>query len=203
MPFWSENFGDGTGLKDPKRKFRFLVTMTGLTNTADSGVPSQLFYAKSATKPSFAVAAAEHKYLNHTFYYPGSVSWNDVVITMVDPSGPDVAATLSDIVVQSGYVVPGTQSDLATMSKAGAASALGTVEIEQLGGDGVAVESWTLHNAFVTEIKYGDLAYGEDDLTELSLTLKYDWATLVTTGDGAKTSGTKTFFDKKAAATAS
>ena len=41
----------------------------------------------------------EHKYLNHTFYYPNAVTWNAIDITMVDPGGdPDAAATLAGIV---------------------------------------------------------------------------------------------------------
>ena len=43
-------------------------------------------------------------------------------------------------------------------------------------------------NAFITELKYGDLEYGADDLTELSLTLKYDWARISTDGNSAAAS---------------
>jgi hypothetical protein len=36
-------------------------------------------------------------------------------------------------------------------------------------------------NAFVQDVKFGDsLAYGDDELVELSLTMKYDWATCET-----------------------
>ena len=80
---------------------------------------------KQCTKPSFAIAEATHKFLNHTFYYPGSVTWNDITVTLVDPADPDMAATLSDIVVQSGYTPPTDSNSLSTMSKAKAAGALG------------------------------------------------------------------------------
>lgn len=142
-----------------------------------------LWYAKTATKPSFQIAAAEHKYLNHTFYYPGSVTWQDVTVTLVDPVDPDMAATLSDIVVQSGYSPPADANDLVTMSKAKAAGALGTVIVTQIDAEGATLEQWTLWNSFITEVKYGDLEYGGDDLTELSVTLKYDWARLKTEHD--------------------
>jgi hypothetical protein len=49
------------------------------------------------------------------------------------------------------------------------------------------LEQWTLWNAFITEVKYGDLEYGADDLTELSVTLKYDWARIKTAGDSVAT----------------
>ena len=180
MAFWSTNFGEDTTLKDPKRKFRFTVEFQGI-QAAQGG--AMLWYAKTATKPSFQIAAAEHKYLNHTFYYPGSVTWQDVTVTLVDPVDPDMAATLSDIVVQSGYSPPADANDLVTMSKAKAAGALGTVIVTQIDAEGATLEQWTLWNSFITGVKYGDLEYGGDDLTELSVTLKYDWARLKTEHD--------------------
>ena len=176
MAFWTKTGGD---LVEPKRKFRFKVEFMGL-DSAKQGGTSTLWYAKTAAKPSFQISAAEHKYLNHTFYYPGSVTWQDVAITLVDPTNPDMAASLSAIVQAAGYSPPTDANDLSSMSKSSAAAALGTVNIHQLDADGGELESWTLQNAWITELKYGDLEYGGDDLTELSITLKYDWAVVKT-----------------------
>ena len=186
MPFWSTNFGQDTTLKDPKRKFSFTVEFQGI-QSAQGG--ATLWYAKTVSKPSFQIASTEHKYLNHTFYYPGSVTWQDVNLALVDPVNPDMAATLSDIVVQSGYSPPTDSNSLNTMSKAKAAGALGTVIITQIDSDGNPLETWTLWNSFITEVKYGDLAYGEDELTELSLILKYDWARVETAGPSIAVAG--------------
>ena len=194
MPFWSTNFGEDTTLKDPKRSFRFTVEFQGIQ--APQGGAS-LWYAKTVSKPGFAIASAEHKYLNHTFYYPGSVTWTDVVVTLVDPVEPDMAATLSDIVVLSGYTPPTDATSLTTMSKAKAAGALGTVIITQIDADGNELEKWTLWNAFMIEVKYGDMAYGTDDLTEMSVTLKYDWARVETAGPSTAVlgAGESSFFN--------
>lgn len=186
MPFWSTNFGEDPTLKDPKRKFRFTVEFQGVSAAIGGAV---LWYAKTVAKPSFQIASSEHKYLNHTFYYPGSVTWQDVAVTLVDPVDPEMAATFSDIIVQGGYSPPTDTNDLSTMSKAKATSALGSVIISQLDSDGKALEVWTLYNAFITEVKYGDLEYGGDDLTEMSVTLKYDWASCETTGPSSATAG--------------
>jgi len=195
MPFWSENFGQDTTMKDPKRKFRFTVEFQGIQSPQGGAM---LWYAKTAAKPSFQIQAAEHKYLNHTFYYPGSVTWQDVAITLVDPVNPDMAATLSDIVVLSGYTPPVDSTALSTMSKAKAAGALGTVIVTQIDSDGNELEKWTLWNSWISEVKYGDLEYGGDDLTEMSVTLKYDWARLQTSNtDGSATvtnAGASEFF---------
>jgi hypothetical protein len=173
MAFWSMQSTDASSVKDPKRKFRFIVEIAGF----DSGNATQ-WWAKTAAKPSFTIGAAEHKYLNHTFYYPGGATWNDVALTLVDPVSPDVGLTLADIVQLAGYSPPSTAADLATMTKGKAVSSLGTVTISQLDGAGSPLETWTLHNAWISELKFGDLEYGSDDLTELSVTLKYDWASM-------------------------
>jgi hypothetical protein len=171
MAFWVTQMTDQ--LKDPKRKFRFLVTIGGI-DTTQPGV----WYAKTVTKPSFQISAAEHKYLNHTLYYPGSVTWQDVTLTLADPANPDMTATFADIIEASGYVVPSTSNELMTLSKGQSVSALGSIEIAQLDANGNELETWTLMNPWLTDVKYGDLAYGDDELTEISLTFKYDWATL-------------------------
>ena len=193
MPFWSENFGEDRTKKDPKRNFRFIVEFGGI-NAAQGGAVA--WYAKTAAKPSFAIDKAEHKYLNHTFYYPAGVTWNPITITMVDPVDPDMAATFSDIIVQGGYSPPTDTTSLGTMSKAKAASALGAVTVTQIDSDGNPLETWTHWNPVIEDIKYGDsLDYSNADLTEVSITLRYDWARIETTNDSkAVTPGGREFF---------
>ena len=187
MPFWSENYSDNTNKKDPKRNFRFIVEFGGINATPGGAVA---WYAKTAQKPSFAIANAEHKYLNHTFYYPAGVTWNPITITMVDPVDPDMAATFSDLIVEGGYSPPTDTTSLRTMSKAKATSALGAVTVTQIDSDGNALETWTLWNPFIEEIKYGDtLDYSNADLTEISVTLRYDWARIETTNQSRSANG--------------
>lgn len=197
MAFWSTNFGESdTPLKDPKRAFRFTITIDGIDSQQGG---SLMWYAKTVTKPTFSVSETEHKYLNHTFYYPNAVTWSACDITMVDPGGdPDAAATLAAIVSAAGYKPPtkATNEDLTSMSKASAVGALGQVKISQIDADGKVIESWTLWNAFVTEVNFGGtLEYGSDALTELSLKLRYDWARIDTAeGSAARELQGNTFF---------
>jgi hypothetical protein len=83
------------------------------------------------------------------------------------------------------------------MSKASLGKKIGGVTIKQLNAAGNVIEEWKLWNPIITDVKYGDLAYGDDNLNELSMTFKYDWATLTpyTTSDDADTAaeGTKIF----------
>jgi hypothetical protein len=193
MPFWSKNFGQDSTLKDPKRNHRFIVEFGGINATPGGAVA---WYAKTAQKPSFTIAESEHKYLNHTFYYPGGITWSPVAITMVDPVDPDMTATFSDMIVQGGYAPPTDPTTLGTISKAKAASALGAVTITQIDSDGNPLETWTLWNPFIQDIKYGEtLSYDNADLTEVSVTLRYDWARVETTNDSKTvSSGGREFF---------
>ena len=86
---------------------------------------------------------------------------------------------------------------MAGVTKLGAHHSLGIVNIRQLAGAGrnldaiidpgaappqlqkaKYVEEWNLHNAFITSVKFGDLDYNSDDLVNIDLTIKYDYAIL-------------------------
>jgi len=201
MPFWSTNFGEDVTLKDPKRNFRFTVSISGI-NSQNGGMV--LWYATTVQKPNFEISASEHAFLNHTFYYPSTVKWQAIEVTMVDPAGdPDVAATLSAIVQASGYTVPANadSESLSSISKAKSAGALGTVFITQIDADGNPIETWTLVNSFVTKLDYGSgLKYGDEELTEYKMTIQYDWASIETLGGSSAVAlGGNTFFGSNGA----
>ncbi len=184
MPFWTADYNKN--LKDPKRNFRFIVQVGGIgTNTA---APTDIiWYAKEVTKPSFTVNVAEHAYLNHKFKFPGTVTWNDIDLTVVDPQHDvDAADALSTLWSESGYKIPtgpgGPGSLLETVSKGRAVSAMGLVTITQVSADGLAIEKWSLKNAFCKGITYGDsIAYGNDELTTYKLSIVYDFAQIEAT----------------------
>ena len=49
--------------------------------------------------------------------------------------------------------------------------------IQQLDSKGTIIEKWELHNSFIKSVQYGDLAYADDDLTEIQIVISYDYAT--------------------------
>ena len=159
---------------EPKRKYRFTVLITG---TGEAGV---LWFAKGINKPEISVEATEHKYLNHKFHFPGTVSWNDVSLTLVDPVSPDAARMTAEMLYNSGYEGPGQLKGDApkTNSKASSVGAVGQVVITVIDSEGNPLEEWRLKNAFITKVAYGELAYGDDELSEVTIDFKYDWAEL-------------------------
>jgi len=171
MAFWTTAAG-----RDPKRKFRFLLTIASLPGGGQ-------WFVKTSDRPSFEVASTEHKFLNHTFYYPGSVTWNEVSVNLVDPVDPDMQWAIADIIRGSGYYVPtnsaqGTKNTT-TISKAKAATALGEVTIAMIDSDGHPIETWRLNGAWISGVENSNLEYGADDLADTTIKFRYDWADLM------------------------
>jgi hypothetical protein len=168
MGFWT----DAT-LQDPKRAYRFLITLGTMENGAQ-------WFAKSVTKPSFRITETRHMFLNHTFYYPTRTEWEAINLTLVDPVSPDAANSTLAIVKASGYD-PSllTRADYGTtMSKSAAIAALGGLKIEQIDANSNPIETWNLWNPFITNVKFSDLGYDKEDMSTIDLTIRYDWAYL-------------------------
>jgi len=161
MAFWD----DVTG-KDPKRAFRWVLEV--------SDIPA--WFLSKVTKPSFTISDVGHKYLNHTYYFPGKVEWDKVSCTLVDPADPDAAGIVMGIISASGYQPPKDKDSLKTVEKRGATGALGQVKIKQIDGDGDDIEVWELHGAWISSAKFGELSYEEDGLTNIEIELRYDYA---------------------------
>ena len=186
MPFFNDT------QFQPKRKFRFLV---GFSNLGEDLV----YMVTKATRPSFELTnITEHKILNHTFKFPGIVKWNDIDITLIDAIDPNVGSRFYNVLRNMGYVQPGTADQLAAgISKHQAWQALGEVVIRQLdaGGQGApdkadqslpssgvlsgakSHEIWTLKNAFIKSIKWGDVDYSSEDIVTVDVGITYDYAT--------------------------
>ena len=174
MAFWH----DARKSKDPKRQYRWVLT--------NDHIPS--YTLKSVSKPSFTVTQSEHQFLNHTYYYPGRMQWNTVSMTLVDPVDPDAAAPVLNVIRDSGYSPAISANDRNTMSKQQATIALGEIRIEQIDADGNAVETWRLWNPFIVDAKFGDLSYDGDDLTQIELEVRYDYAYLETANESRQNS---------------
>ena len=165
MSFWSDN--DTTAVL-PKRQFRWVMNM--------GGVPQWI--VKKVNKPAFSVSEGKHVYLNHTFYYPGRVEYEKISVTLVDPAAPDATAIMWDILKQSGYRLPTSQTDLYTLNKQDGSTALGNVQITQIDGIGKVQERISLKNPWIAGVKFGELDYESDNLLDLTLEIRYDFVSI-------------------------
>ena len=99
--------------------------------------------------------------------------------------------------LNAGYVNPVSEGALVTgITKVQSTAALGEVSIKQLDGGGIILppgsdpgevigkidttnilEEWTLKNAFLTKVAFGDtLDYASEELVDISITVTYDYA---------------------------
>ena len=171
MAFWSK-----TENIEPKRKHRWVLSL------GQTGVPT--YVIKTTAKPSFSINEVEHAFFGHKFYYPGMVTWNELSLTLVDPIDDDSSEKLMSVLRRSGYQDPRETDGLMlhTVSKEDSVQALGPqITIQQYatdGGKNKLVETWTLHNPWIKEVKFGDLDYTSDEMVDVELTIRYDWAIL-------------------------
>jgi hypothetical protein len=180
MAFWND------AAADPKRKYRFLIRLFN---------KEVAWYVKSVTAPSYEITSIEHAFSDHVFNFPGKIKWSDVEVTLVDPAGADdvVHKTLS-LVQDAGYAIPTLQdvkdgTGFKTFTKSSLVTTNGNLEIETQDAEGNPIEIWTLNNAFITNVKFGDFDYSSEDMREISLTFKYDWASCEFPGNSGSPTG--------------
>ncbi len=167
MAFWSQQ------TLEPKRQFRWVLEI--------NAIPKWMI--KTVDKPVATISSQAHKFYGHTYNYPGTVTWNDINMTLIDPVSPDAVATMATILRQGGYDPPISDSqNLISISKDSAVKSLGSVNIVQKSPEGNNIEQWTLTNPIFTSLDFGgNLSYDNEGLIELKVTVKYDWAQLITT----------------------
>jgi hypothetical protein len=180
----TENYWSSVLLK-PKRQYKWFMEFSGM------GEQIQKYMVKSVSKPSITIGEASHTFINHTFYFPGRLSWSAIDVTLVDPISPNASVILMNAIKASGYALPGTippggdsvaSSAGVSFSKAKAVGQLGQVRLVQIddnmSGHNSEVEDWTLKNAWIKDVQFGSWNYDTDDLSTIQLTLRYDWAEL-------------------------
>ena len=172
----SDNFW-GNPSVEQKRAYRWLLSIPGLDGAE--------WIVKKINKPSFSVTETEHNFINHKFYYPGRVEWNTVSLTIVDPVTPDSTQNLIGLLVAMGYNYPSSfaEATQTTITKEEATAALESVKIRQIGGGSATaaasedvIEEWTLKRCWIKSVSFGDLDYESDEIVNIELELRYDWA---------------------------
>ena len=176
MAFWSV-----TNITDPKRQHRWLIEIGSgaFKNTAT-------YVCKKVNKPKVTVTNAEHKFLNHTFNYPGSVTFEPVSVTFVDAGDPHTTEILYEILKAGGYRLPSLINDAVgagpqceTPGKDASVGALTNCNILTLDGEGTVLEKTKLINAWISSIDFGgELSYEADGMMEITAEIRYDWVEL-------------------------
>jgi len=159
----------------PKRLFQFYVSFG-----TDNKIP--VWTIKTATLPKANVSAIEHSFLNHTFKYPGRVTWDNITLTLVDPISQQTSKIVLDALIASGYQNPSADAGSMhgkgkTISKEKAVGAISDVLLVQTNSEGIVKEKWKLVNPWIVSADFGGtLDYTSDELNEITIELAFDWA---------------------------
>ena len=162
MAFWTDS------KLSPTRQHRFLIQADG-----PNKLKGNWWWAKEASKPSYNIESEDYMLGNNIFKYPGVLTWEDVEISIVDTG--EQTDSLYQNLTKMGYITPTAKSK--GVEKQGNGS-VKKISILQVDAEGNTVEQWDLMNAFISAVQFGSLNYASDELVEIRLTVKYDWAEL-------------------------
>jgi hypothetical protein len=157
-----------------QQKYRFILSIWGFDAA----------YISDVTRPSYSISTQPYKLLNWTFNYPIELKWNPITFNVREVFDTTLFNTTAGVFLDKLGQLAFAHPDEANMfapkdlDKRNLINGLGPVKIKMLDADGVVYEEWDMINAMVTDMKPSDLNYSSDDLTNISVTLTYDYARL-------------------------
>lgn len=148
---------------EPLRKNRWLLRFP-----ADLGI--QEWWLSSASRPSIKQTEKEIQFLNTSTWVVGRYTWDTIQVKLRDPIGPSASQAIMEWVRLHSESVTGRQGYAAGYKR--------DVELEMLDPTGVVVSKWILKNVMITDASFGELDYSQDDVAEIQITLRFDYAIL-------------------------
>ena len=145
---------------EPKLKNRFIMEI--------DGIPAYLI--RAGNRPTINFETVELHHMNVVSYVKGKGQWQSLDITLYDPIVPSGALAVMEWVRLHHESVTGRDGYSDFYKK--------DITFNMLGPVGDKVEEWTLKGALIEAANFGDLSFDSSDPTEISLTLRYDYAIL-------------------------
>lgn len=172
---------------EPKTKFRFAIQLGGTSDVLD---PVPYYLCKAVTLPTISNNLIELKGINSTTYIKGRTEWEPITITLYDiiPESMDMSDDPHSLLYEwmmnhideflearyayepdVGYKVDFT---IYTLDP-------GRAIVGRLQGPGTelsVVEKWKIKGAMIESINFGDVDWSSDELREIELTVRFDYA---------------------------
>lgn len=161
----------------PKLQYRFRVTFENLGGSTGTDEVTQNVI--SVSRPNLTHEEVVVDSYNSKMYLAGKHTWDPVTIVFRDDMNSNVIRKIGEQLNK--------QVDHASQSAAEAGSAYKfTVNVETLDGANPNPETydqWVLKGAFIQNVQYGDLNYGTSEMVQVTLSLRYDHAEHIVSGD--------------------
>ena len=174
-----------------KRKFRFFVSIQNFAS------PTSLLpiIPERAARPSISINEMKAEHTTETIYYPGRPEWKPIQFTFFDyvpyPTGGNTNTphpmwiwlnyyynTFSGN-LKTSYNDPVYNSPapyLQSVNGQSISRIKRNILIHVFDGSGNEIERWAYANCYPTEIDFGDLDMGDQDICRVTCTMRYDRA---------------------------
>ena len=145
---------------EPKLSNRFIMNI--------EGIPA--FLVKTTGRPNLNLNEVALDHINVKRYVKGKAEWQALTVTLYDPIVPSGAQAVMEWVRLHHESVTGRDGYSDFYNK--------DITFNVLGPVGDKVEEWTLKGAFITAANFSDMDYSATNVSDISLTLRYDYAIL-------------------------
>lgn len=148
---------------EPLRKNRFLLRFP-----SDLGI--QEWWVSNASRPTITMGETEIQFLNTSTWVVGRYVWEQISVTLRDPIGPSASQAVMEWVRLASESVTGRQGYAVAYKR--------DLVLEMLDPTGTAVSQWIIKNAMPVTANFGELAYDDDGLATIELTIRPDYCIL-------------------------
>lgn len=147
---------------EPKRKNRWYFEFPGLT-IAEWAV-------QTSSRPTLEINEVDIPFMNTVTWIAGRTRWSPIDITFIDCIGPSTGQAILDWIRQCIEFSTGRMGYAASYKK--------SLILKMLDPTGQTVEKWTLDGCMVTSANWGGLDMADDGLAMVTITIRFDKATL-------------------------
>jgi hypothetical protein len=145
---------------EPKLSNRFIMNI--------EGIPA--FLVKTTGRPNITLNEVALDHINVKRYVKGKAEWQTLTVTLYDPIVPSGAQAVMEWVRLHHESVTGRDGYSDFYKK--------DITFNVLGPVGDKVEEWTLKGAFIQSATFSDMDYSATNVSDISLTLRFDYAIL-------------------------
>ena len=153
--FWNKAYS-----WEPKKQHQFIMAV--------DGIPAYLI--KSSAKPSIANGEITLDHINVQRYVKGKSVWSTLTVSLYDPIVPSAAQAVMEWIRLHHESATGRDGYSSFYKK--------EIKLRQLSPLGEIIEEWILHGTYITDANFGSLDWSTEDIVNIELTLRYDWAFL-------------------------
>ena len=145
---------------EPKLKNRFIMEI--------DGIPAYL--VKTMARPSIAFDEVVLDHINTKRYVKGKASWQAITVSLYDPIVPSGAQAVNEWIRLHHESVTGVDGYSSEYKK--------DITFNLLSPNGEKIEQWIIKGAFLTAANFQDLDFASNEVVDIELTIRYDYAIL-------------------------